>query len=95
MVFLYKYTTDEDMVRILKNIPNSESMRVLITERQADPNIPVNAPSPNDVHVRAAENYSFNAYDVGSFDVYERQYEMQLNDEEQRRQWERRHQFRR
>ena len=32
MVFLYKYTSDEDMVRILQKIPNSEMMRVLITE---------------------------------------------------------------
>ena len=33
MVFLYRYTSDEDMVRILQKIPNSEMMRVLITER--------------------------------------------------------------
>ena len=32
MVFLYRYTTDEDMVRIIDNIPNSDQMRFLITE---------------------------------------------------------------
>ena len=32
MVFLYRYTSDEDMVRILQNIPNSYQMRLLITE---------------------------------------------------------------
>lgn len=37
MVFLYRYTTDEDMVRIVDNIPNSEMMRFLITEPQQDP----------------------------------------------------------
>jgi len=33
MVFLYKYTSDEDMVRIVDNIPNSDQMRFLITEK--------------------------------------------------------------
>lgn len=37
MVFLYRYTTDEDMVRIVDNIPNSDQMRFIITEKQADP----------------------------------------------------------
>ena len=32
MVFLYRYTSDEDMVRIIDNIPNSDQMRFLITE---------------------------------------------------------------
>ena len=34
MVFLYRYTTDEDMVRIVQSIPNSDQMRFIITERQ-------------------------------------------------------------
>lgn len=34
MVFLYRYTSDEDMVRIVENIPNSDMMRFLITEKQ-------------------------------------------------------------
>ena len=34
MVFLYRYTSDEDMVRILHKIPNQEMMRVLITKEQ-------------------------------------------------------------
>ena len=33
VVFLYRYTSDEDMVRIVDNIPNSEMMRFLITEQ--------------------------------------------------------------
>ena len=35
--FLYRYTNDENMVRIVDNIPNSDQMRFLITEPQSDP----------------------------------------------------------
>ena len=36
MVFLYRYTSDEDMVRIVDNIPNSDQMRFIITQKQED-----------------------------------------------------------
>ena len=52
--------------------------------------------------MRNAAEYSFNAYDADSygvgvrtFDVYERQYEQQLQYEEERKAWEHRGRFRR
>ena len=101
MVFLYKYTSDEDMVRIIDNIPNSEMMRFLITERQRDPTLANQNQTTTNQHLRAAQDYSFNAYDrddevgvgVRSFDVYERQYEQQLGEQEERKQWESRSRY--
>ena len=81
MVFLYRYTTDEDMVRIVDNIPNSEMMRFLITQPQQEPGQgQADADQAQRQALTAAQNYSFNAYDndttygvgVRSFDVYER-----------------------
>lgn len=63
MVFLYRYTSDEDMVRILRNIPNSHQMRLLITEVQEDPTTAHLNTQTTNQHLRDAENISFNAYD--------------------------------
>jgi len=86
MVFLYRYTSDEDMVRIVDNIPNSDQMRFIITERQSEPTAHQQANQPSQAQVQSNMELSYSAYDdsncygvgAGTFDVYERQYEQQL-----------------